>query len=143
MSIKFFRSDAVKVYPCSYRGSDGGAQINPKARMVTEEGLVGLGGAGSLKSSYLLSFDSNVADCVIAGYRFKIDCSEYSGDLADQRLCVCVGENTNTDGDAAGKEKLARLQCMKEGQDALDASDGTTHRFYGLCLCSEAEVGDG
>ena len=146
--MNFFKSADVKVYPCGFRGYDASDKMfNPKARMTSEEGLIGLGGVGDLRSSYVVSYsaESNgTLDAVIGGYRFKI--SNVTNYLGANWLGISVGEKTSTS-DEDGREKLSRLLDLSSensSDEFLDRATGGEYYFYGLGYASSAnELPDG
>lgn len=71
---KYFKSEDVHVFPCSYRGSKDGKTFDPEARMATEANFVNAG--TQLKASYgqdgYWIEEGDVAKFVIHGYYFEI-----------------------------------------------------------------------
>lgn len=143
--MNFFKSADVKVYPCGFRGYDANNKMfNPKARMTTEEGLIGLGGAGDLRSSYVISYSNEsygTLDAVIGGYRFKI--SNITGYTGVNWLCISVGEKTSTS-DKDGREKLSRLLDLSSTNSSDEFLDRILNKdkeyyFYGLGYASTTD----
>lgn len=105
--------------------------------MTTEEGLIGLGGPGDLRSSYVVSYsdESNgKLDVIICGYRFKI--SNVKDYLFGSGLWLSI--KIDTDSKDVGDDDLAVLASLDDGEatslDAikLDATKKSCSHFLGL-----------
>ena len=105
--------------------------------MTTEEGLIGLGGPGDLRSSYVVSYsdESNgKLDVIICGYRFKIsNVKDYSFGSG-----LWLSIKIDTDSKDVGDDDLAVLASLDDGEatslDAikLDATKKSCSHFLGL-----------
>lgn len=88
--------------------------------MTTEEGLIGLGGPGDLRSSYVVSYsdESNgKLDVVICGYRFKI--SNVKNYQLGSGLWLSI--KIDTDSKDVGDDDLAVLASLDDSTQNLDA----------------------
>lgn len=99
--------------------------------MTTEEGLIGLGGPGDLRSSYVVSYSDEghgKLDVVICGYRFKIsNVKEYplGGGL-------WLSIKIDTDSKDVGDDGLSVLASLDDSTQNLDAVRGEESCFLGL-----------
>ena len=78
MSINYFDSNKVKVFPCAYRGYAGSNReaIDPYARSFTEYNFSNI--YSKTKDSYVISYNNPILKCVIYGYYFEIDLTDAS-----------------------------------------------------------------
>lgn len=87
MAYKYFKSEQVKVFPCSYRGYTGATSeqvpYDAEARMLTEHNFLHAGsnldlyGVNGIDNTYVIktTINNNVllsVTCVIAGYYFEL-----------------------------------------------------------------------
>ena len=92
--INFFKSEDVRIFPCTYRGLDSlkssgivsdegqvfkqSINIDPESHMLSEYNLAHLAGLPAGKTSYINSFELTTdkilskLDCVIHGYHIRL-----------------------------------------------------------------------
>lgn len=129
----YFKSKDVEVYPCSYRGTyiddkSQTKQLNPKARMLTEDGITRIGGAARLADNYVVNSSETVLEVVLAGYYFKIS------NLNDNNysLANCYLNINTLDITTSGEKQriLDSLDSTTEG--ILDSGEYFTGLSYSL-----------
>ena len=123
----FFKSDDVKVYPCSFRGyKTDNTTYNAKARLITEEGFIRPVAVGAVKS-YVISSAVDASDeewlkVVIGGYYFEIKHKEYTG---FSHLYIATRSITTN-----GEEQTV-LASLGDNKDSLDSNGYFTGIAYG------------
>jgi hypothetical protein len=118
LSEKFFLSENVKVYPCSFRGKGAdGKQINPSARLITEEGFVRPVAVGSI-DSYVIAGSNDLLKVVIGGYYFEIT-------LDETQKFKTLSISTKLAGD---QQVLASL--YSDADNCLDVLDSKENKYY-------------
>lgn len=108
--MPYFKSEKVKVFPCSYRGykenqanQNNEDMIDPESRMITESNYANATGFNfynmnattdrGLGDSYILNYINHILKVVINGYYFEIDLTDYQP-INWQYLYINVGQIT-------------------------------------------------
>lgn len=140
----FFRSNQIKVYPASFRGSypqgDGTTKFDPESTLTTEYNITRPVIAGS-RTTYIISWDgvNRKLTCVIGGYYFEISGITASA-LSNKYLCINKRtiDLNNTDTDS--QRTTSVLASFRTDSIALDEPDNHNNYFFTGLLISEAPV---
>lgn len=145
----FFESKDVKVFPCAYRGYKDTENNNRvvgfdiEAQMTSEYTLTNLyGKLSENKQSYIISYGSNVLECVIGGYYFKIDIDSIDENTLKQNKYLGIKlktidiEDQQQHGDSNRTSKI--LESFIADTDyyldpQITVASGEKNIFAGLC----------
>lgn len=140
----FFRSNQIKVYPASFRGSypqgDGTTKFDPESTLTTEYNITRPVTAGN-RTTYIISWDgvNRKLTCVIGGYYFEISGITASA-LSNKYLCINKRtiDLNNTDTDS--QRTTSVLASFRTDSIALDEPDNHNNYFFTGLLISGAPV---
>lgn len=125
MSMKYFDSDKVKIFPCTYRGTDSNAAVyDPEARLLSEYNLTHLPARLPGRTSYVIQYINGKLLCNMAGYLVEVELQ------ATDNLSLCLFylvDNTQTP---------KQILCPADG-DAGEITDGARIAvdLNGKCMC--------
>lgn len=155
---KYFKSQDIRVFPCSYRGYYNTATsktlvFDPEARATTESNFTeAFHKLSPNKESYIVNWDANngILKCVIGGYYFEIrDCDieeffwDNNGIMTPYYLCINTKsvQLGTSEPDESNSRETHVLSPFDEVTDYLDIKyNATDYAFTGL-LVSTTEQG--
>ena len=140
---QYFKSNDIKVFPCTYRGKKAdGTIFNPEAKLTTELNYTLLSklGGGFDRASYIIGLDNNIDNSilkvVLGGYYFEINLTTYQEILNGES-----GKATNLHielvskkivGDTAETKILKDLNTEDNNHNSLDTEIEGEYYFVGL-----------
>lgn len=159
-NIKYFRSEDIKVFPCSFRGNylieTGDYQnqsyaFDPESRLTTEYNFTHLHSIGNPSSSYVIEFneDNGILKCVIGGYYFEIsNINTYIEDLKNKTLAIQLDEielkpsETDSRFDESSIDSTRKTYVLKSWDSRTTSLDflvdgDSEYKFYGLAILSD------
>lgn len=125
MSMQYFDSNKVKIFPCTYRGTDANAAVyDPEARLLSEYNLTHLPARLPGRTSYVIQYTNGKLLCNMAGYLVEVELQ------ATDNLSLCLFylvDDTQTP---------KQILCPADG-DAGEITDGARIAvdLNGKCMC--------
>ena len=126
MSMQYFDSNKVKIFPCTYRGTDADAAVyDPEARLLSEYNLTHLPARLPGRTSYVIQYTNGKLLCNMAGYLVEIELQA----TAFPNLSLCLFylvDNTQTP---------KQILCPADGQGGITDGARIAVDLNGKCMC--------
>lgn len=141
MSISYFLSENIKIFPCANRSSFGSGSFDPESRVVSEHNFTRIPGILPGKDSYKISYMDGLLRCVIHGYYIEISGLSEEPTTDYLILSTVSYPTTNKGTDAARYSEM--LCALETGEVQLDQeSSENKYEFKALCQSTEQLTGE-
>lgn len=134
MSISYFPSKNIKIFPCANRGTftDSTGGFDPESRVVSEHNFTHIPGILPGKDSYKISYVEGLLCCVIHGYYIEI--SGLSEEPKEGYLVLSTKKyRTAIEADGKDSNRYSEQLCdLENGTNTLDQIYATTYKFTAL-----------
>lgn len=140
---KYFPSNNIQVFPCSYRGTNDTSIIDPESRMQTEANYTRLGGS---EKTYVISYPTTSNSelvFMLNGYYFKVTGISAATDLPNDNVYLHIKFD---EVDITSANSTAVLSSWEDSAvkylDKLGTSDDSSrvNGFTGLLITDAADT---
>lgn len=124
--MKYFDSKKVKIFPCTYRGTDADAAVyDPEARLLSEYNLTHLPARLPGRTSYVIQYTNGKLLCNMAGYLVEVELS--AAEFPNLSLCLFyLVDNTQTP---------KQILCPADGEGGITDGARIAVDLDGKCMC--------
>jgi hypothetical protein len=124
--MKYFDSKKVKIFPCTYRGTDASAAVyDPEARLLSEYNLTHLPARLPGRTSYVIQYTNGKLLCNMAGYLVEVELS--AAEFPNLSLCLFyLIDNTQTP---------KQILCPADGDGGITDGARIAVDLDGKCMC--------